>query len=447
MTESMTGRLIHFFRPTRHSRVFALALILILLLLVLTGLGVFRLYFDFDYQGAAGDDSGQLFSLKIRGGNSFNLFSARPLGPAFWSSQLIIFCMAVLLPWFRPLGGAILALLTVIAIVAINLPTASTPDGYVPPIPLEFLILMVFVLYAAYLLMSYMAEVRDRKRFAGLLSQYVPPELASAYAKNPASMGLDGEERDISVLFCDVKGFSTISEKLEPQQVAQWLNAFFSSTSKAIVRHQGTIDKYMGDSVMAFWGAPARSDTHVFDALAAASDIQIEMNRLSADFEQQGLPAIKVGVGVSTGKANVGNMGSEHRMAYTVVGDTVNVAQRLEQQTRLYDVPVVVSGSVAEALPNILFRELDTVPVKGRKAAVKIYQPLGSLTEANADLVANLKKHREAMTAVKSCQWDRAERLFGELKDEFGPQLTYERYLRGIQKSREAESRRSGSSG
>ena len=445
MTQSITAKLIPFFRPTRHSRVFALVLILVLLLLVLTGLGVFRLYFDFDYAGGAASDSGQLFSLKIRGGNSFNLFAARPLGSAFWTSQLIIFCMAVLLPWFRPLGGAILALATVAAIVTINFPTSTGLDAYVPPIPLEFLVLMVFVLYAAYLLMSYMAEVRDRKRFAGLLSQYVPPELASAYAKNPASMGLEGEERIVSVLFCDVVGFSTVSEKLEPQQVAQWLNAFFSSASRAIVRHQGTIDKFMGDSVMAFWGAPAKSDTHVFDALAAANDMQAEMQQLSAQFERDGLPPIQVGIGVSTGKANVGNMGSEHRMAYTVVGDTVNVAQRVEQQTRLYDVPVVVSGSVAEAMPGMLFRELDTVPVKGRKAAVKIYQPLGTMTEANADLVANLKKHREAMTAVKSCQWDRATRLFTELKEEFGPALTYDRYLRGIEKSREAAKRRSTS--
>lgn len=245
-------------------------------------------------------------------------------------------------------------------------------------------------------------------------------------------MGMEGEAREVSVLFCDVVGFSSISEKMDPRQTALWLNAFFSRVSKVVVRHHGTIDKYIGDSVMAFWGAPAASETHAYDALAAAQDIADEISQLSAEFEDRGLPALKAGVGVSTGVVNVGNLGSEHRMAYTVVGDAVNVAQRLERQTRRYDVPVVVSGSTAETLPELLFRELDTVPVKGRSGLVKMYQPLGSKAGADSYLLEKLDLHRQAMLASKNSQWDVARKLFAQLREDWGPSVMYDLYLRGI---------------
>jgi len=407
-----------------------LFLLLALLLLVLTGLGVFRLYFGFDWTGGEGD-SGQLFNFNVRGGNSYNLFEAEPFGAVFWSTQLITVLLAIGLPWFRLIGGSLLAVAAALAVFFLYL--YQSPAN--PIIPLEFELLIVLVLYAIYVLLQYFAEIRDRKRFASILSQYVPPELASAYSKDPKSMGLDGEEREITVLFCDVIGFTAISEQLESHQVANWLNGYFELVSKIVVRHRGTIDKYMGDSVMAVWGAPARSRTHAFDAMSAALDIQEEIEQLNQRFISQQYPGIDVGVGVSTGLATVGPLGSEYRMDYTVVGDTVNIAQRIEAQTRKYQVPVVVSDKTAEALPDMLFRELDTVKVKGRKKPVTMLQPLGPKNTADAAVKKHLNLHRLAMEASKAGEWEKATELFSQLRDEWGPASMYEFYLQGIQQA------------
>lgn len=388
------------------------------------------MYFSFDWTGGH-DQSGQLFTLKVRGGNSYNLFEAAPFGAVFWSTQLITLLLAIVLPWFRLIGGSLLALAAAATIFFLHFQQSPA----VPTIPPEFELLIVLVLFVLYVLLQYFAEIRDRKRFASLLSQYVPPELASAYSRNPKSMGLDGEEREITVLFCDVIGFAAISEQLESKQVAQFLNGFFTHVSKIVVRHRGTIDKFMGDSVMAIWGAPAPTNTHAFDALSAAMDIQNEIDTLNEQFARASLPNIKVGIGVSTGMATVGPLGSEYRMDYTVVGDTVNVAQRLEAQTRKYRVPIVVSDKTAAALPDMLFRELDTVIVKGRRQPVTMLQPLGESAFADIETKRHLTLHRQAMEASKAGEWSKATEMFTRLRDEWGPPEMYDLYLKGIQQA------------
>lgn len=428
--------IIPFFNPGRPTAAFPLLLLAAYLLLVFTGLGVFRLYFDFEWNGSDAAGSGELFNLKIRGGNSFNLFESRPLGSIFWTTQFVTLCLAVLLPFLRVVAGSLIALIAAIGIYILNY--LYSPS--VPGIPLEFQLLMVFILYCLYLLLSYFSEVRERKKFATLLSQYVPPELATEYSRNPGNMGLDGDAREVTVLFCDVIGFSRVSERMEPPEVAQWLNAFFSRVSKVVVRHSGTIDKYVGDSVMAFWGAPAPSLTHAFDAVTAARDIHLEVLALSDEMEARGLPGIKVGVGISTGTVNVGNLGSEYRSSYTVVGDTVNVAQRLEKQTRRYHVPTVVSLSTAESVDQMLFREVDTIPVEGRSGLVKMYEPLILRSDADDEFKGNLARHRKAMLASKSGDWEEATRGFKQLREDWGPVEMYDLYLRGIEASAGSDS-------
>ncbi len=420
-----------YYNASRRSFTYTLILWVVLLLLVFTGLGVFRLYFDFDWIGT-NSESGQLFSVKIRGGQSFNLFDSEPFGRVFWLSQLILLVLTLVMPLFRLIGGSILAVLAAISIAALHF---KFPN-FVSTIPMEFLLLIVAVLYVVYVFLNYVGEVRDRKRVNQLLSQYVPEELAAEYQKDPQALELRGEERNITVLFCDVVGFSSISEQLEPQQLVQWLNLFYTHVSRIVVRYRGSIDKYMGDSVMAVWGAPARSESHAFDALSAAMDIQSEIDSLNRKCLEKNLPTVAFGVGVSTGQAMVGPLGTEYRMDYTVVGDTVNVAQRLEEQTRKYQVSIIVSDKTAEALPDMVFRELDTVTVKGRKQPVTMLEPLGVESEMS-DIILNwLKVHRKAMKASKSGEWDTAEELFNQLREDWGPQSMYDLYLRGIEQAR-----------
>ncbi len=422
-----------YYRPGPRSLSFSLVLLLALTLLVLTGLGVFRLYFDFDWT-AGNSDSGQLFSVNVRGGQSFNLFEAESLGRVFWITLLIMTLQCLLMPLFRLPGATILA---IAAAAALGLQHFEyTTD--VPPVPIEFALLTVLVLYGMYVLLSYIGEVRDRKRVHRLLSQYVPAELAREYERDPQAVGLHGEQRDISVLFCDVIGFTAISEQLEPNELTEWLNLYFTYVSRVVVRYRGSIDKYMGDSVMAVWGAPTRSETHAYDALSAAMDMQSELQSLNDKYRDRHLPQVNMGIGISTGPAMVGPLGSEYRMDYTVVGDSVNVAQRLEAQTRKYHVPIIVGDKTAAELPGMLFRELDTVMVKGRRQAVTMFQPLGPENQLSEQVVAFLGLHDEAMAASKCGDWDTAISGFSRLRDEWGPQSMYDLYLRGIEQARRA---------
>ena len=399
---------------------------MVFILLLLTGLGVFRLYFAFEW--TAGDDTGELFNLTIHGGQSLNVFDAAPFGRGFWIMQCCLLLLCLLMPLFRITGGLVLAVVVAIcvSVTHLRMPVSSVST------PLEFVLLIIGVLASVYVLLSYLGDQRDQKKLARLLSKFVPEELSDQYQRNPDGLALSVEEREISVLFCDVRDFSGVTQALGSTQLVQWLNLYFAYVSKIVVRHRGSIDKYMGDSVMAVWGAPHKSMTHAYDALSAALDIQKEVVELNEQYRAAALPQITMGIGIGTGPAMVGPLGSEHRMDYTVIGDTVNVAQRLEDQTRKYKVPVIVGDKTFEVLPDIIFRELDTVTVKGREQAVTMYQPLCPVADASDALLEHLDMHERAMAASVAGQWQEALRLFTELRREWGPADMYDLYLRGI---------------
>lgn len=423
-----------FYNPARRSVTFSLLLLLVLLLLVLTGLGVFRLYFDFDWM--TGSESGQLFSLKIRGGQSLNLFEAAPFGRTFWLTNLCLVLMCILLPFFRLAGGTIIAILVMLSIFLLHRQGSTG----IASTPMEFELLVVVIIYFVYMLCAYMADAREQKRMSALLAKFVPEELAKEYQRNPGSLAMASEERVISVLFCDIRDFTTATQQLQAQQLTQWLNLFFTYVSRIVIRHRGSIDKYMGDSVMAVWGAPALSPLHAFDSLNAALDLQSELHLLNEKFAQLKLPPITMGVGISTGPAMVGPLGSDYRMDYTVVGDTVNIAQRLEAQTKKYKVSVLVADTTAEDLPDMLFREVDTVTVKGRSQSVTMYEPLGSSDNASPALIAQLELHGQAMQHCESGEWEKAFAAFTQLRDTWGPADMYDIYLRGIEQVRHRSS-------
>lgn len=398
--------------------------------LLLTGLGVFRLYFAFDW--TAGDDTGQLFALRIRGGQALNIFDAAPFGGVFWVTQFCLLMLCVLMPLFRIAGALVLAVATAVAVAFMHRHFPLSTTGT----PLEFELLIIVVLTGVYVLLSYAGARRDQVKIAALLSKYVPEEVSKHYQSGLNAMPVAGEERHISVLFCDVREFSLIAQMIDSKKLAQWLNLYFAFVSKIVIRHRGSIDKYMGDSVMAVWGAPITSASHAFDALCAALDIQSELHELNAQYLAAGLPRIAVGIGISTGPAMVGPLGSEYRMDYTVIGETVNVAQRLEAQTRKYQVPIIVGDKTIENLPDMLCRELDTVTVKGRTEPVTMYQPLCALGDADSELLERLDLHERAMAATVDGHWDEAVELFGELRDSWGPSAMYDLYLRGIEQAR-----------
>jgi adenylate cyclase len=217
------------------------------------------------------------------------------------------------------------------------------------------------------------------------------------------------------VLFSDVRGFTTLSEGLDPQELSSLMNAFLTPFTRIVHETGGTIDKYMGDAMMAFWGAPVHHPDHAPRAVAAALHMLEALDALNADFRSRGWPAIGVGIGLNTGEMSVGNMGSQFRVAYTVMGDAVNLGSRLEGLTRSYGVNIVVSENTMRSAPGFVYRELDQVRVKGKLKPVTIYEVVGSEARVTPAARVFLERYREALAAYRERRFGDAEALFAGL--------------------------------
>jgi adenylate cyclase len=228
-------------------------------------------------------------------------------------------------------------------------------------------------------------------------------------AKNPERFSMEGESRDLSVLFTDVRGFTTISEGLDPQTLSKLMNEFLTPLTRIIYKHRGTIDKYMGDAIMAFWGAPLDDPDHAAHAVEAALEMQRTLAELQPEFKARGWPPIKIGVGINSGRMSVGNMGSEIRLAYTVMGDAVNLASRLEGITKEYGADIIVGEAVCRAAPGFHYLELDRVRVKGKDAPVAIFEPLGRQGDVDRAVLDQAALFQKAIKLFRSEDWDLAE--------------------------------------
>jgi adenylate cyclase len=234
----------------------------------------------------------------------------------------------------------------------------------------------------------------------------------------------------MTVLFSDVRGFTTISEGLSPTQLTELMNEFLTPMTKVIHKHRGTIDKYMGDAIMAFWGAPLSDPLHARHALLAAMEMVAQLHALEDHFKAKGWPPIKIGVGLNTGEMTVGNMGSEFRLAYTVMGDAVNLGSRLEGLTKEYGVHIIVSEFTRAAVSDFVYRELDCVRVKGKDRPVKIYEPLGLAADlAPADL-QELAQYAEALRLYQAQNWLLASDEFARLQRQYSERKLYPLYAR-----------------
>lgn len=303
-------------------------------------------------------------------------------------------------------------------------------NGMVMPLASPLLMMLsVFVVQSSFGLIM---ETRDRRVITRLFGQYVPPELVEEMAESPEQVSVEGESRELTVLFSDVRGFTSISEGLDPKQLTHLMNDLLTPMTRVIHEHRGTIDKYMGDAIMAFWGAPLTDEKHAVHAVHAALAMVDGLTDLNDEFRRRDWPEINIGVGLNTGQMSVGNMGSQFRMAYTVMGDAVNLGSRLEGLTKQYGVQVIVSESTREAAPEFAYRELDRVRVKGKDKPVTIYEPLspGRLDEEAEN---RLKRFHAALTHYRRQEWDQAEVILMQLRDEEPDRLIYQIYIDRIQ--------------
>jgi len=283
-------------------------------------------------------------------------------------------------------------------------------------IPLEFTLLMVLVVFVVNVLAAWFAESRSRRNIVDVFGQYVPPQVVEALGARPDRFSLEGEARELSVFFSDIKNFSGISEHLEPRELARLLNTYFTRMTDILCRYDATIDKYIGDAIMAFWGAPLPQPDHARRALDAALEMQRALVDLRREFTDRGWPAIHAGIGISTGVMNVGNMGSRFRIAYTVVGDAVNLGARIEQLTRGYDVGIIVSQRTRAAIDDFLFRELDHVRVRGKHEPTRLFEPLCHVAAAGSELRAALAVHEQGLDAYYGRRWPAAREAFERLQ-------------------------------
>ena len=264
---------------------------------------------------------------------------------------------------------------------------------------------------------GYFVESRRKQAIKRVFGHYVPPELVEEMSEDASqSFAMEGESREMTVLFSDVCGFTSISEKLPAREVRQLINDFLTPMTAVIHEHRGTIDKYIGDAIMAFWGAPLRDPEHASHAVDAALAMVRQLPALNQAFRQRDWPALDIGIGLSTGEMTVGNMGSTFRMAYTVMGDAVNVGARLEALTRQYQCPILVSPATVEAAPEHVFREVDRVQVKGREAPVTVYEPLGRKTELDDATLKALAEYHQALADLRAGEYEAAAETLAKLQ-------------------------------
>ena len=239
---------------------------------------------------------------------------------------------------------------------------------------------------------------------------------------------MQAASRELTVMFCDMRGFTALSEQMDPLQLQALLNDVFSRLTHIIRSHQGTIDKYMGDCVMAFWGAPVPMQEHAQRAVHAALDMERAIGQFNASNRERGLPEIGIGIGLNTGTMCVGDMGSDIRRSYTVIGDAVNLASRLEGLSKHYGVRTVASESTQAQAPRFAWQELDRVRVKGKAQAVAIYSPVGEREALSPEKTREIAIWQRCLDAYRSQDWAECSQLLSSLNPTTVPTALYDLY-------------------
>ena len=296
---------------------------------------------------------------------------------------------------------------------------------------LLFPLLTVASTYGAVTLYKFLTEARQRRMLRRAFQYYLHPSVVEQVSQHPELLTLGGEKRELTVLFSDIRGFSTFSEGLAPEVLVQLLNEYFNAMTQAVVADDGLLDKYIGDAIMAVYGAPLPQPDHAYRACHSALRMLDALQVLQPRWQERGLPVIEIGIGINSGSMVVGNMGSDLRFAYTAMGDEVNLGSRLEGVNKEYGTQIIISEATWEYVQERLAtRELDVIRVKGKAHPTRIFEVLGALpfTPSQATLT---QRFAEGLQAYRSRQWKEAIHLFQqalrEAPDDYPSQLYIQR--------------------
>lgn len=367
------------------------------------------------------------------------LFKYRPV---FWegavAAQIVLIgvLLSLILPFVGPLSMAIIGTATLISIIGLNFYLWQIQQIDLPIIQLLLVAISITIFNVA---KGFFSENANKQRIKSMFDQYVPPAHIDQMLNDPTSVSLKGDRREMSVLFSDIRDFTSISEKLSANELKDMLNEYFSPITKSIFEHEGTIDKYVGDMVMAFWGAPVENPRHAELAVIGGFDMLAITEKLRNEFVKKDWPAVRIGIGINTGDMNVGDMGSEYRRAYTVLGDAVNLGSRLEGLTKFYGLEFLVSESTRKQCPNVVFRPVDKVKVKGKDLAVAIFEPVCLLDQQDQTLKQEIEDLELAYGDYLAQHWDQAELKYQKLLEQFPQRYLYKLYLERIAELRNVE--------
>lgn len=295
-------------------------------------------------------------------------------------------------------------------------------------LPLAVMLLPALAIALFNILFGFLRVNAQKREIQSMFGQYVPPEHVARMVDNPNEINLEGEQREMTVLFSDIRSFTTISERLTANELKNLLNRFFTPITQIIFDHNGTIDKYVGDMVMAFWNAPLNNPNHASDAIEAALSMLAKIEELKPEFAASNFPEVNVGIGINTGLMNVGDMGSSYRRAYTVLGDAVNTGSRLEGLTKYYGLKLLVGEVTCAQAPQYLYRMIDRVLVKGKHEPVTIYEPVCLLADASESRIARVERFNQGMRLYFEQQWHLADAIFRELQEQDPQRKLYQVY-------------------
>ncbi|WP_019653826.1 CHASE2 domain-containing protein [Variovorax atrisoli] len=305
--------------------------------------------------------------------------------------------------------------------------------GYSLVLPLGSALAMAALAFAFNMSWGYFFESRARRGLVRLFGTYVPPQLVDEMMAQPDRYSMRAESKPMTVMFCDMRDFTRLSEQMAPAELQGFLNTVFSRLTDVISAHRGTVDKYMGDCVMAFWGAPVDTPDHATLAVRAALDMAEAVHDINRIHRASGRPEISVGIGINSGVMSVGDMGSAARRSYTVVGDAVNLASRLEGLSGHYGVEVVASGATRELAPGFVWQELDSVRVKGKAQAVSVFTPLAAGTpEALQQAQQMLERWSEVLAAYRRQDWAMGRNLLAPLLAADAKKVLYQLYAQRL---------------
>lgn len=351
--------------------------------------------------------------------------------------------MALLLPLLSASRAVVFSVTLFGVFLVLNLMAYMQMDLV---LPLAGTVLMMLACFSLNMSYGYFVESRSKRELASLFGSYVPPALVDVMVKDPATYSMKAQSKEMTVMFCDMRGFTKLSENMDPLELQRLLNEIFERLTAVIASNRGTIDKYIGDCIMAFWGAPVDQPDHAAMAVKAATEMMHEIQAINNERKAQNREPIGLGVGINTGRMCVGDMGSSLRQAYTVIGDAVNLAARLESLCPHYRLPILVSGAVARQSAGFVWQHVEKVTVKGRSRPVELYTPRMLSDEAQDEAVVKeeLRLWKRFIKAYSVADLDQCEMLLLNLNRLNANYFLYAYYAEKIQLAR-IEAERGGS--